>query len=574
MQEINVLLPISLAAALLVSACDSGSGDSTATEPSTAGSVNIDTDGDGIIDSLDAFPDDATESADTDGDGIGDNTDTDIDGDGVDNLNDPSPNDSTNSVAPFFTNGVSSTFSITRLVGGPSLDALTPNLSNVNKDPHAITAGDLNNDDFIDFVFTSGTTGEIYSLLQSSSSDFTLRLIADDGAKGTAIFLTDIDDDGFKDVLTADSGTDLISWYKNDGTGESFTVDPSQQFSLNNANTVYAADIDIDGDIDFVGAGSSVSLFINDGAQSFTETILKGDGGLYNSITLVDLNGDDELDIVASSSNSSTPILWFENDGSESFTENSITTTMTSTNSMVPFDIDGDTDIDLIATASNGETVAWFENDGAGNFTQKTLVTDTKHQFSQAADMDNDGDIDIVTEQSDSTLIWFQNDGNETFSETIIAGVKNLKSMLITDSNNDNRADIVTAQFFSDVLNRYENAALLKVNVAEGENAVETFTATDGDGQTPTFSINGGDDANFFSMDATTGELSFINPQFFSAPVDADGDGIYNLTVAANDGFTDTLAAVEVRVVFSLTDFDGDGVENEDDEFPYEPLPS
>lgn len=572
MQEINVLLPIILAAALLVSACDSGSGDSTATEPSTAGSVNTDTDGDGIIDSLDAFPDDATESADTDGDGIGDNTDTDIDGDGVDNLNDPSPNDATNSVGPFFTNGVSSTFSITGLANGGSLNALTPNSTNINKDPRAIVAGDLNNDNLIDLVFTSETTGEIYSLLQSSSSGFTLRLVADDGAKGIDIFLADIDGDGSNDVLAADSNTNLISWYKNDGNGESFTVDFSQQFSLNNAKAVHAADIDIDGDIDIIGAGSSVSLFINDGAQSFSETILKGDGGTYHSISIVDVNGDDELDIVAGSSNS-TPLIWFENDGSESFTEDSITTTMTSSNSMVPIDIDGDTDIDLIATASNGETVAWFENDGDGHFTQTTLVMDTGHEFAQVADMDNDGDIDIITEQSDSTLIWFQNDGDVNFSETIIASIKNLNSILIADSDNDGRADIVTAQYFSDVVNRYGNAALLEINIAEGESAVETFTATDVDGQTPTFAINGGDDANLFSMDATTGELSFINPQFFSAPADADGDGIYNLTVAANDGFTDTLAAVEVRVVFSLTDFDGDGVDNENDEFPYVPLP-
>jgi hypothetical protein len=369
-------------------------------------------------------------------------------------------------------------------------------------------------------------------------------------------------------VLAADADTNLISWYKNDGTGESFSVDSSQQFSLNNVNTVYAADIDFDGDIDFVGAGSSVSLFINDGAQGFTETILKGGGGIYHSITVVDLNGDDELDVATSSN--STPIIWFENDGTESFTEVIITTTMANSSSMVPIDIDGDADIDLVATARSGDTVVWFENDGVGGFTQTTLVTDTEHENAQAADMDNDGDIDIITEQSSSTLIWFQNDGDENFSETIIAGVGSLLSILITDSNNDSRMDIVTAQFSSDVLNLYENAALLEINVADGETAVETFTATDGDGQTPAFAINGGDDANVFSMDTTTGELSFIEPQFFSSPADADGDGIYKLIVAANDGFTDTLVAVEVRAVFSLTDFDADGVDNENDAFPYD----
>ena len=46
-------------------------------------SVDTDDDGDGYIDTSDAFPTDSTEWADTDSDGIGNNADTDDDGDGV-----------------------------------------------------------------------------------------------------------------------------------------------------------------------------------------------------------------------------------------------------------------------------------------------------------------------------------------------------------------------------------------------------------------------------------------------------------------------------------------------------------
>lgn len=45
--------------------------------------LDTDDDGDGVADSSDAFPLDASESLDTDGDGTGNNTDTDDDGDGV-----------------------------------------------------------------------------------------------------------------------------------------------------------------------------------------------------------------------------------------------------------------------------------------------------------------------------------------------------------------------------------------------------------------------------------------------------------------------------------------------------------
>ena len=44
---------------------------------------DVDSDGDGVYDSQDAFPHDANESVDTDGDGIGNNADTDDDGDGA-----------------------------------------------------------------------------------------------------------------------------------------------------------------------------------------------------------------------------------------------------------------------------------------------------------------------------------------------------------------------------------------------------------------------------------------------------------------------------------------------------------
>ncbi|MBD3649146.1 MAG: thrombospondin type 3 repeat-containing protein, partial [Pseudomonadales bacterium] len=59
---------------------------------------DTDDDDDGVADSEDAFPLDATESRDLDGDGIGNNSDTDIDGDGVLNDNDAFPFNSGESI--------------------------------------------------------------------------------------------------------------------------------------------------------------------------------------------------------------------------------------------------------------------------------------------------------------------------------------------------------------------------------------------------------------------------------------------------------------------------------------------
>ena len=45
--------------------------------------IDTDTDGDGVVDLLDAFPTLVGETLDTDGDGVGNNTDSDDDGDGI-----------------------------------------------------------------------------------------------------------------------------------------------------------------------------------------------------------------------------------------------------------------------------------------------------------------------------------------------------------------------------------------------------------------------------------------------------------------------------------------------------------
>jgi len=58
----------------------------------------VDTDGDGINDNIDAFPNDPDEWLDTDNDGIGNNTDTDDDGDGVIDEDDAFPLDANESL--------------------------------------------------------------------------------------------------------------------------------------------------------------------------------------------------------------------------------------------------------------------------------------------------------------------------------------------------------------------------------------------------------------------------------------------------------------------------------------------
>ncbi|MXP27193.1 hypothetical protein GRI39_14290, partial [Altererythrobacter indicus] len=86
------------------------------------------------------------------------------------------------------------------------------------------------------------------------------------------------------------------------------------------------------------------------------------------------------------------------------------------------------------------------------------------------------------------------------------------------------------------------------VDVAENQTVVSTVTATDQNDDTITWSIIGGVDADLFTIDEVTGEVSFINPPDYEAPGDDDGDNVYNIIVAASDGLNTTQQALSVTV--------------------------
>ncbi len=75
-----------------------------------------------------------------------------------------------------------------------------------------------------------------------------------------------------------------------------------------------------------------------------------------------------------------------------------------------------------------------------------------------------------------------------------------------------------------------------------------TATATDADGDTVTFSLSGGADQAAFSLDASSGVLSFNTAPNFEAPTDSDGDNGYTVEISASDGNTTTTRAVTVMV--------------------------
>jgi hypothetical protein len=80
------------------------------------------------------------------------------------------------------------------------------------------------------------------------------QLISTSADGAYSVFVADMDGDGDQDVLSASYNDDKVAWYENkDGLG---SYGPQQVISniADGARSVYAADLDNDGDMDVISA--------------------------------------------------------------------------------------------------------------------------------------------------------------------------------------------------------------------------------------------------------------------------------------------------------------------------------
>ena len=72
-------------------------------------------------------------------------------------------------------------------------------------------------------------------------------------------------------------------------------------------------------------------------------------------------------------------------------------------------DLDNDGDADVLSASFYDDKIAWYQNDGAGNFGgQQIITTDVNGAYSvYATDLDKDGDADVLSASStDDKIAW------------------------------------------------------------------------------------------------------------------------------------------------------------------------
>ena len=199
-----------------------------------------------------------------------------------------------------------------------------------------------------------------------------------------SVFAADLDGDGDLDVLSASYYyyDARIAWYENtDGAG-TFSAQKVIDTSSEGDSSVFSADIDGDGDFDVLWASSNYDKIAwnenLDGAGSFgAPKVISTATNAPKSVFAADLDGDGDLDVL-SASDYDDKIAWYENtDGDGTFGAQEVISTLADgASSVFAADVDGDGDLDVLSASRADDKIAWYENtDGDGNFGAQNVIS-------------------------------------------------------------------------------------------------------------------------------------------------------------------------------------------------------
>ena len=430
-------------------------------------------------------------------------------------------------------------------IGNDSFAAIGTNIGSETDASYSVVLADIDKDGDLDLVAGNyGQTNKLY-LYDSVSSSFSAAgtVIGSDTDNTWETVLGDVDGDGDLDIVAVNKGQ-TNKLYLNDGTG-SFTIGAGTNIGsdLDNTQSITLGDVDGDGDLDLVTGNENQTnkLYLNDGSGNFSTIGAAISNDLDDTVlsSLADFDGDGDLDLMTA--NYGTSHKLYLNNGSGVFdtgtaigsgTDNSYTGFVT--------DVDNDGDLDLL-TGNNNQTNTLYFNDGRGGFTAGTAVgSDTDATRALAfADVDHDGQLDLVVGNENQTNKLYQQENQGDFTATgldISSETNNSHNLAWGDVDKDNDIDLVIGNsgvnrlYLSDGKGRFTAGTNIGSETDISEAPILVDIDADGD------------------LDLVVGNYSQTNKVYFN-----DGTGSFSATGTAIGTETDNTWAI------ALGDLDGDG---------------
>ncbi|MCK4663214.1 MAG: T9SS type A sorting domain-containing protein [Bacteroidales bacterium] len=295
----------------------------------------------------------------------------------------------------------------------------------------------------------------ITSKILAQEITFSTHVIDDNFDMPAGIYVSDINNDGNKDVISAAiSGT--IAWWENK-PGDTIIW---QKHIVDNdfPDAIYcsAADIDDDSLTDILGAaydGDEIAWWHNDGGNpiQWTKQTIESNFIDAHEIMAYDIDQDNDMDIIGVSAGLNT-IAWFENDGSYpvQWTKHIVDNNFAGVRSVDAGDLDGDGDIDLAGAALTDNEIAWWRNDGGSPIEWTKFTINSNFIYSHKvhiADIDLDDDLDILGTAYSSGVIWWRNDGRDpiVWEEKNITSLYSAVIAYAVDINQDGDFDVISS---------------------------------------------------------------------------------------------------------------------------------
>lgn len=327
-----------------------------------------------------------------------------------------------------------------------------------------VTLGDVDGDGDLDFVAGNleGEPNRLY--LNNGTSDPFLGVegkdITSESTESSSLALRDVDGDGDLDLVVGSfQGHNRI--YLNNGTSDPFENASGLAYTMGAVSSIMAVgDMDGDGDPDIVRGTSfgTNQLHLNRKVsnplgelKTFNLTL---DIHPTRSIAVGDIDRDGDPDLVAGNSGQPSR-LYLSNGKLDPFEEVSgsdITSDARQTSSVALADLDKDGDLDLVA-GNSGQTNRYYPNLGGPEPFADTIGTDISsdaHSTTSIAlgDVDRDGDEDLAAGNFGQTNRLYLNNGTSdpwqsVIVEEITQDAHNTNSVALADVDRDGFLDLV-----------------------------------------------------------------------------------------------------------------------------------
>jgi hypothetical protein len=289
----------------------------------------------------------------------------------------------------------------------------------------------------------------------------------------------DIDGDGDADAFVAEP-FERVAAYMNSGSG---TFAKGKVFASFSTKDFAGGDLDGDGDADLVitfTSGTTAQVWTNAGGGVFTGPVTHTVGSSANRPSLVDVNGDDALDLVLLTGGPAGGLAVALGTGAGGFQTTMVVATPGSGGTfgaLVLGDVTGDGHVDAVLGGSVfnpwSGVIRVLAGDGLGGFAQSAQSTGGQPLTDLAlADLDRDGDLDVGASQFLSEppttypLVLFTNDGSGQFAPGAELPF-HADGLASGDIDGDGFADLLAAGIHTG------NIALLR-GTASGELAITT----------------------------------------------------------------------------------------------------